>query len=239
MFRSYAVWLVPSAISLVGFGAGVAPVAALTTYNFSASYTGIAETSFITPNLTEGETVFESADAPFGLTKAQDRRYALFLDATPGAFIYDSDPNTFGLQGKPDGFLNFFGTGNDKLFGTLSGTGQLNFETGVAQFSGPVTIIGGEGKFSGASGTLFLSGSNSAEDIVPGTVLLSRGGFSVNGSLTTPVPEPSTIPAMVGLAMSGVVVLLRRHLLNKGNLREVASQPREHEDSIVKDCLGA
>jgi hypothetical protein len=72
----------------------------------------------------------------------------------------------------------------------------------------------------------------------PGTVLLSRGGFSVMAPHYTGFRNQYH-PGQWSVSLSGVVVLLRRHLLNKGNLREVASEPREHEDSIVKIALGA
>jgi hypothetical protein len=212
MFRSHALWFFPVAISLGGFGLGAFPATAQTTYNFSANYTGTAETRFITPDITEGVAETESTDAPFGLTQAQDLRYAQLVDAATGAFIYDSEPKRFGLQDKPNGFFLLFGIGSDKLFGTLSGTGVIDFGNLTQTFSGPVTITGGEGRFSGANGTLFLSGSNIFS--LNSTGILSRGGFSLNGSFTTAttVPEPSTLPALVGLGMSGASVLLSRHI---------------------------
>jgi hypothetical protein len=204
MFRLSTPGILPLAISLVSFGINASPAAAQATYNFSANYAITSNSvSFATPDILEGLATFASLDAPFGLTQAESYRYIKIVDFNTGDIISTSDPNSLGLTGKPEGFFNLLGNDEDKLFGTLDLTGS-GYRTANLSFSGLISIIGGEGRFKGASGTLFLSA------VPPVT------GISLTGSLTVPapIPEPSPLLALFGLGMSGVVVRLSQQFLN-------------------------
>jgi hypothetical protein len=66
---------------------------------FSASYTENRETALLR-RTSQRVSPYSRALMPVGLTKAQDRRYALFLDATRVPSFMTQIPIRFGLQGQ-------------------------------------------------------------------------------------------------------------------------------------------
>lgn len=97
---------------------------------------------------------------------------------------------------------------NNKVFGTASATAVLDFENLTGGGSGTVTITGGEGLFTGATGILDFS----EQDIInpdPNAISL-RGKALVSGSIEA-VPEPGTgTGTLVGMGVIGAGFLLRR-----------------------------
>jgi hypothetical protein len=206
MLRSHTVWLVPLALTLVGFKPNAALANAQTTYTFSANYNFLNSLRFITSDVSEIFLSGESTDAPYGLTKLNGLVYGETNFAT-GEFSGNTDPTTFGLQGVPFGSIVLEGGGSDKLFATESATGLVDFGNLTATNSGTLTITGGEGIFTGATGTLTFSEVGTLNPDPTGPY---RGRLSVNGFFQT-VPEPRTNTTIVVTGVIGVGMLLRRH----------------------------
>lgn len=206
MFRKKIAWLVPIAVSVLGLGAVSAPATAETTYTYNAIFNGISTRSIVGPDTNQIFLEAESNDAPLGLTELTTLIYS-HVNPITGAAILNTDPNVFGLQGKPDGSVVFLGTGSDKLFGSISVTGLVDFRAGVESLSnGIVNITGGEGSFSGANGTLSLSGSVM---VYPEPNVPEETQIILDGSFTA-VPEPSSPITVIILGVSAAGVLLRR-----------------------------
>jgi hypothetical protein len=96
------------------------------------------------------------------------------------------------------------------LFGSVSATGLLDFQNLVGNVSGTITIIGGEGKFSDATGSLtFVENNTFTPD--PTAPINSRA--FVKGNIVAPakVPESDTTVAIVGFGLIGATTLLRHH----------------------------
>lgn len=212
MLWSRTLWLVPAALTLVSFASSTAPAQAQTTYPFSATYNITATAKDLTPNIEEIFLSGTSIDAPYGLTEINSLSYSQ-TDFATGSFKYSADPTTFGLQGFPSGYTVFSGTGSNKLFALGSdSTGLIDFNTSTVTFtsSGSTTIVGGEGEFESATGTL------SASQSVPASIQIGvalTGEYTVNGTIQT-VPEPRTDIMPLGMgAIVGAGVLLRRRRL--------------------------
>ncbi|MEH1849959.1 MAG: hypothetical protein V7L25_34575 [Nostoc sp.] len=200
-------WLVSAALMLTTFGVRTDPAIAQTTYPFSANYDILATAKDLTPNLEQIFVPGSSTDAPYGLLQTNSLSYSQTNFAT-GFYSFNTEPTAFGLQGFPSGYITFEGSGSsDKLFGSASGTGLIDFETLTVKSSGTVNIIGGEGIFRSATGTLAFS------EIQPLSLQVGvalKGQFSVNGSFQT-VPESKTVTALIGVGVMGVYLLMRRH----------------------------
>jgi hypothetical protein len=203
MLRLYHVWLVPAAFTLLGFGPGAAKAIAQTTYPFEATYNAEITTRAIAPNISKTSETGESADAPYGLTNLTIVNYAE-LDPDTSVFTFGPDPATFGLEDLPFGTFTLSGNGSDKLFGTISGSVSVDFENLVGTGSSTITITGGEGRFSGATGTLgFLENDTFSPD--PTAPIQAQ--FSINGSFEA-VPEPIPNTTVIGISAIGVGFLL-------------------------------
>lgn len=205
MLRSHTRWFVPIALALVSFESANTPASAQTTYPFSTKYdilTSIRGTA--APDVLELLIEGESTDALYGLTSVNSLTYAQINFATSEVRL-GSDSNAFGVQGLPLGLDVLFGSGSDKLFGTNSSIGSIDFETFTQTLSGTFTITGGEGRFSGATGALAISGTNNfSPDLTS-----AKGQLSISGSFKV-VPEPSASPMLVGMGMLGAGFLLRK-----------------------------
>lgn len=206
MLRSHSVWLVPVALTLVGFGSGATKAIAQTTYPFNAEYDIVVETEEIAPGISKGTAVGESADASYGLTNLMSMSYSQ-VDPNTGVITAGPDATAFGLEGLPILTDVFFGSSNDRLFGTNTATVFTDFENLTATASGTVTITGGSGRFSGATGTLSLTDYYTLSPD-PNAPLI--GQALVNGSIQV-VPEPGTeIGTLIGIGAISTGVLLRR-----------------------------
>ncbi len=205
----YTAWAVPVALTLVGFGLEITPASAQTTYPFEATYNVEITTRPLVGNISEATETGESVDAPYGLTNLTNLAYAEF-DPNTNVFRFDSDPAALGLEGLPTGSFDLFGSGSDRLFTTISGTTQADFVNLVGTGSSTITITGGEGRFSGATGTLKLLENDtfSPDPTAPINAL-----YAISGSIEAPqaVPEPRTDATLVGIGAIGAGFLLRRH----------------------------
>jgi hypothetical protein len=207
ILRSLKVWL-PVAITLVGVCSGTARAMAHDLiYPFTANY---RTTINITPVEGDISQVFEvgfSDDAPYDLEKYEGLTYSAIDDE--GNLTFNNNPETFGLEGYPLGYITFSGNGDNKLFGFSDATAALDLETLTGKGSGVVYITDGEGIFENATSTL----SFSEEDTVDlGPPLTLNGLALVSGSIKVPhsVPEPTTTSVFIGMSLIGSVSLLRR-----------------------------
>ncbi|MEH2384723.1 MAG: hypothetical protein V7K14_02780 [Nostoc sp.] len=207
MIQLHTFWLVSAALMLAAFGVRADPATAQTTYPFSANYDILATAKDLTPNLQQIFVPGSSTDAPYGLLQTNSLSYSQTNFAT-GFYSFNTEPTAFGLQGFPSGYITFQESGSsDKLFGAASGTGLIDFATLTVKSSGTVNIIGGEGIFRGATGTLAFSQIQPLS-LQVGVAL--KGRFTVNGSFQT-VPEPKTVTPLMGIGVMGVYLLMRRH----------------------------
>jgi hypothetical protein len=143
---------------------------------------------------------------------------------TPGVFVQnftgDGDDATFGsftpqslstidFSHPPDILIS---NGNltetftqGTLLGTTSGSGTASGH-GTATFSIDVVFTGGTGLFAGATGEATITGTITSTS--PTTESIT-GSYA--GSLSTAVPEPSTLTLLAPVAaVAAVVVVLRR-----------------------------
>ena len=199
------VWLVP-VVTLVGFGSSAAPAIAQSTYTFSANYDLSNSATSVAPEVSEIFISGTSTAAPYGLAQINSLIYSQ-SDFVTGELRTDTDPTALDLQGLPLGYVVLEGTGSDKLIGTETANGAIDLQTFGVTNNGTITLTGGEGIFSEATGTLSFSevGTFSTDPSVP-----YRGQLSVNGSFEA-VPEPGTDTGMlVGMGIIGAGVMLRR-----------------------------
>lgn len=209
MPSSHPVWLVPLALTLVGFGLSAASATAQNTYTINSNYDVLANSRAITSNISAVSILGDSTDAPYGLTTINGLLYSQ-VDFATSSFRFNTDPTTFGLQGEPFGSI-VLGSGSNKLFGTDDASGIIDFGNLTATATGTFTITGGSGMFTGASGTLAFSEVDtlSLDPSVP-----TRARSSLNGSFQvapTQVPEPRTDMTMLLMSVIGAGVLLRRY----------------------------
>ncbi len=206
MLHLCTVYLVPVTFTLIGFISSIVPALAQTTSPFRAIYEIRATAKDITPNLEEIFVSGESSNAPYNLTEISTLTYSQ-TDFATGSFSSNTDPATFGLQDLPQGYIVFSGNGSNKLFGTATNTGLIDFTMLTTTGSGTVTITGGEGIFRGATGIL-ASSQVQPLSLEIGVVL--KGEVEVNGTIqTVPEPETSTIPVGMSVIV-GAGILLRR-----------------------------
>lgn len=201
--RLYSLWLLPIAVTLSSFAFNTTKATAKTTYAFSANYNIFSTSTPITQNISVASLSGTSSNAPYGLNTISGLTYAE-VDFATGFFRFNTDSTTFGLQGLPVGSI-VFGSGINKLFGTDSAIGQIDFTTNTATASGTFTITGGEGIFKRATGTLsfFEFDTLSFDPSIP-TIAVA----SLNGFIQT-VPEPKTNKTIIAMGVIGVGVLLR------------------------------
>lgn len=206
MVRTQAVWVGTLAAAMLGFSSNTAT--AQTIFPFEATYTSENNRTPITENILRVTITAESEDAPYGLTKFENTNYAQF-EPEAGTFTFSPNPETFGLENLPTGGVTFFGSGNDRLFGNITGTAELDFQNLVGTATGSFNITDGAGRFAGATGTFaFLETDTLNSDSsapFPSPAIIS-GSFQIPRQ----VPESSNITSLVGLGVIGAGFLLRR-----------------------------
>ncbi|MBN3925683.1 MAG: hypothetical protein HWQ37_21735 [Nostoc sp. NMS4] len=212
MFKSTALRYVPFALTLIGLVPSTAVAGTLTTYPFNATYDVVVTAKEITPDIEQTFISGTSTDAAYGLTKVNGLAYSQ-TNFTSGIFSSNTDPNTFGLQGYPLGYIAFSGNGNDSLSGNQITSGLIDFSTLKVTSSGTVTLSGGSGQFGNATGILTFSQVQPLS-LQPGVVL--KGEAKVNGSLqVVSVPEPKTdaIPLVIGM----IAAIMKTSFTSKRN----------------------
>lgn len=130
-----------------------------------------------------------------------------------GAFTYG---HTVCTSGPPGGLID--GTfaisfGSDGFFGNLAGTSAANpTMAGIFDFNIAYTIIGGTGRYLGASGAFFTGpGSNANVNFRPSRITLN---FQ-NGLVTAPgIPEPGTWALLI-LGFGAVGAAMRQRVVRQ------------------------
>lgn len=197
-------------IALLSLGLNVAKADAEVTFPFEATYNTESVFEPIQDNVFKSTVTGKSTDAPYGLTNFLRMNYIERNDNT-GAESIVKDATEFGIEGLPILIETFFGSGDDKLFASTTGTAIRNVEDFTASISGTTSIVGGEGNFQGATGILMLSENvifnlnSTTEPRTTGTVVLS-------GSFTVPqkVSEAGNTTTLVGIGIISASLLLRQ-----------------------------
>ncbi|WP_017314904.1 hypothetical protein [Mastigocladopsis repens] len=224
IFRSHTAWFVSVAVTLLSVGASstraiaqsAAPQTAIaqTTYQFDVSYDTEVILTTITSEVSEASISGYNPEAAYGLTNFESTNYSQF-DSNAGVYTFVADAAQFGLEGLPVGTDVFFGSGEDKLFGTSNATAAINYTNGTLEGYGTITITGGAGRFSGATGTLnfFETESLNQDPTAP-----LRGQAFLNGSFQTPqqVPEPRINLVIAGGIIGASFLLRQRRLRSAG-----------------------
>jgi hypothetical protein len=209
MLRLNAIWLIPVALCGGSFSSAPAKASEQTTYTFNSTYDTINTTKVFSPDVSSTISTGESSNAQYGLTKINNLIYGQ-TDLATGKFSLNTNSTIFGLQDVPKGYIELSSSDGDKLFGTNSAVGMIDFAAATAQAYGTVNITGGEGRFTGAIGTLSFERMDTFGDFVDDT-LPFKGKVSLNGSWRT-VPEPRMSAALVSLGVIGASFLLyQRH----------------------------
>ncbi len=207
-----------TAATLLVFGSNAESVTAQTIYPFEESY---EVSEILTPipdtNLFTAVVSGYNPNAQYGLTNYTVSSYVQ-ADLSTGVVTFDIYPERFGLEGYPRGGVLYSGSGEDRIFGSSSGTATINFATGIISGFSTDTIVGGTGKFSGATGTFDVFESEPIPDDPTATVLTAQA--SVRGSFQTPsepVPEPSSYATIVGVGLMGAAFLRQKRSLQKAS----------------------
>ncbi len=213
---SCSVFLVP-AIAALSFGLDTTKAFAQATYPFNAIYNVVVESKPITPEVSKVTLIGTNPDAPYGLTDITSGNYAQ-LDPTTGITTSGPDAAEFGINGLPILTDTFFGSGNNKLFGTSTATAVADLPNLTASAEVTLTVTGGSGEFTGAKGTLQISDTYtlSLDPTAP-----IKGRAVVNGSFQTfqKVPEPNAGIGMI-LGICGVGLFLKRQR------KQISTQPQ-------------
>jgi hypothetical protein len=201
--------LISGTVALLGFGLNTAKVNAQTTFPFEATYETESLFEPIQGQVFKSTVTAESTDAPYGLTTFAKMNY-IQIDENTGVETIVTDVTEFGIEGLPVLSETFFGSGDDKLFATTTGTVIPNFEDFTTSISGTTTIVGGEGRFEGAMGTLTLS-ENTIFNPNTTTGPSTTGTAVLSGSFTVPqkVPEAGNTSILFGIGIIGTGLLLR------------------------------
>ncbi len=200
-------WLIP-AFLVFGSSALNMPSALAQNYSFSANYDLLSTSKTITPEISASFLSGKSNDAPYGLDQISGQTYAK-VDAAKGLYSFNTDPKVFGLNNVPSREVMFFGSGSNKLFGSDNATGTIDFTTLTAKSEGIFTIAGGEGIFTGATGTLAFSQVDTLSldpNIPVKTKAFVSGSIQV---ISQKVPESGNLVGL--LFVSAISVGVLRH----------------------------
>ncbi|MCL6753908.1 hypothetical protein KBT16_24205 [Nostoc sp. CCCryo 231-06] len=211
--RSQSICLVGLVFSLLSVGASTAKAIAQTIYPFDVVYnTEVTLTPIPLTNVSKAFVSGFNSEAPYGLSNFLSINNYSRIDPNTGNLIFLQDAAKFGLQGLPIGRDEFFGSSDDKLFGSSSATASFDFINRKLVGSGTITITGGAGRFSGATGMFNFSEIESL-DQDPTAPL--KGKAFLSGSFQTPqkTPEPRTNTTLFGICVIGIGLMLRRYYL--------------------------
>jgi hypothetical protein len=199
-----------SAAAVLAITIAVPAVAATIPFTFTVSG-GAALLGPPAPDNPVGVMLFASAEFdPFGPAADYSESGTITFTFWPsGDFAPASVSNNFTASFNA-GADTFTGT-HTYLFGPPTAAGQTITST--------MTILGGTGAFSGATGTATATGTNTPP---PGPDDLSPVFFTGSGQITaaalTAVPEPSTLPIMcAALAGAGIWLRRRQSMIHRPN----------------------
>ena len=211
--RSHSICLVGLFLSLVTVGASTTKAIAQTTYPFDVVYnTEVTLTPIPSTDVSKAFVSGFNSDAPYGLSNFSSINNYSRTDPNTGNLVFSQDPAKFDLQGLPIGRDEFFGSGDDKLFGSSNATASFDFINRKLVGSGIITITGGAGRFTGATGILKFS---EIESLNQAPTAPLKGQAFLSGSFQTPqkTPEPRTNATLFGICIIGIGFILRRRYL--------------------------
>ena len=201
MFRSHVTWYLPVTLSLICLGISGTQATAQTTLDFNAKFNASSQFAgppqgSVVPVLIAGST----SNAPLDLSQLSALSYdPLAGIQTGGPFIFSTDPAVLGAPTSDPGSFTLSSSGGDSLLGNFTGTESIDFSTFKASFTADVTITGGTGRLTGATGNGTFSGIFQLNPLD----FSGQGPVVVNTALTIPrtVSEPSTILGTVSVAL--------------------------------------
>lgn len=209
--RSGGKFFLSASLLALGLEIGIDSSHAQTIYPFNAVYDVSLLATPIGPEVLS-EPVLKvtatgtSVDAPYGLTFLARESYSRF-GFTTRLRTEVPDAAQFGLNGLPILTDSFFGSGDNKLFGTSKLTIQPNLQQLTAFGSGTFTITGGSGQFNNAIGTLQILNTYTlnSDPTLPVAVRSSISGSIISQK----VSEPNT---GIGIAflLFGASLFLKR-----------------------------
>lgn len=208
--RSQIKWLIPVALTCLSIGSNIQKAAANTIFPFNTVYeTELTITPIPNTDVVRASVTGTNSNAPYGLTNLISENYSR-IDIETGIGTFSANPEDLGLDPAVFPFLEeeYFGSGDDKLFGFSQITAQFDFQNETVSGIGTVNITGGAGRFTGATGTLDFEENGDFDPNATGPIL---GEAIINGSFQVPhqIPEPSdTIGLAFGVVGSGL--FLRR-----------------------------
>lgn len=210
-FNSLPLSFISGTLALLGLGLTTTRVNAQT-FPFEATYKTQSVFEPIQGEVFKSTVTGESTDAPYSLNNYTRTNYVKRNDDT-GVQLIASDATEFGIEGLPVLSDTLFGSSEDKLFATTTATVTQNFEDLTTSISGTTTIVGGEGNFETATGTLTLS-QNTIFNPNATTEPTTTGTAVLTGSFTVPqtVPEAANTKTILGMGIIGASLLLhKRH----------------------------
>ena len=208
MITSQIKWLIPVALSCVALGSNIQRAAANTIFPFDVVYdTEVTVTPIDNSDVVKASVTGTNSNAPYGLTNFISENYSR-IDPQTGVGTFSADPTDLGLDPAVFPFLTdeFFGSGDDKLFGFSQITALFDFQTFKVSGEGSINITGGAGRFTGATGNLAFTENG---DFDPNPTAPILGEASISGSFQVPhqVPEPAdTIGLAAGVVGAGLFV---------------------------------
>ena len=216
MLNFKTAWILPIALTAIGFGSNVASAQAETTTNFNVKYNTLFT---LIPRSDLGEGMFRatitgnSSDAAFGLTNFESNTYGKLVEATETtqSFEFNANPAQFGLKDSPMLGDRYFG-GSNELFGKASDRAKVDFGAGTVAGGGTITLTKGTGLLENASGQITFTQQDKLDPTAPpGTPV--KGEAILKFSVTTPrsVPEPTGTTSLIGIGVTGAVLMLKRH----------------------------
>lgn len=191
----------------LGLGVGIDSSHAQTIYPFNAVYDVSLLATPITPEVFKVTATGTSVDAPYGLTNLARENYSRF-DPTTGKRTEGANAAQFGLNGFPILTDSFFGSGDNKLFGTSNLTAIADLQNLTAFAEGTFTITGGSGQFTNAKGMLQILNTYTL-NLDPTLPVAVRSSISGSIQISQKVPEPNTGIGMAFL-LCGASLFLKR-----------------------------
>ncbi len=206
ILRTHNSWLVPVVLTSITVVSTTTQAFAQATLPFDTFYDTEVVLEPLTPNVSKAFISGFNPDAPYGLTNFTSTNYSQFNPQT-NTFTFVPDAAQFGLEGLPIGTDAFFGSSEDRLFGSSNATAVINLANGTLDGSGTVTLTGGTGRFSNATGILNFS---ETESLAQDPTAPLKGKAFLSGTIEA-VPEPETeMGTLVGIGVIGASFLMRR-----------------------------
>jgi hypothetical protein len=208
-FRLKTTYLFSVVLTLLGVVSSTGKAIAQTTFEFDTFYDTEVTLEPIAPLISKVTVLGFNPKAPYGLTNFTSiNNYSLFNPNT-GTFTFVSNPAQIGLTGEL-GSDSFFGSGEDRLFGSSNATAAIDLTTNSLNGSGLITITGGSGQFIGATGIFNFTETESLDqDPTAGPL---KGKAFLRGSFQIPqkIPEANSNIALIGVGAIGVARVLRK-----------------------------